>query len=56
MQNLCFETNPSTIADLLNSENDVSHEDLLRACIGLARILTDQKSDIDKLKQNLEAS
>lgn len=42
MKNLCFEDNPEVIADLLNEEADVDHDDLLRAVIGLARIVSHQ--------------
>ena len=53
MKNLCFEDNPEVIADLLNEEN-VDPSDLLRAVIGLARIVSRQKTEIKELKSKIK--
>lgn len=54
MKNLCFADDPEEIADLLNGEDNVDHDDLLRAVIGLARIVSRQKSEIEKLKNKVK--
>lgn len=54
MQNLCFEIDPEKIADILNGEENVDHDDLLRAVIGLARIVSLQQKQIATMLQYFE--
>lgn len=53
MGNLSFETDPETIADILNGSDGIGQEEILTALIAACRIISTLQGRIDKLEKGI---
>lgn len=53
-RNLCFETNPDEIADIMYGCNGITLSDCIEAIIGLGRIVSQQRAQISNQYKNYE--